>query len=171
MISKKNLKNLSFLIYGLGLTGKSVVNFFIKNNIRNFKVWDDHNEDLYKNNRTSNLLKTLQSVDYIILSPGVSLAKSIINDPKVLLLDEPTASLDPETGDYVRSFLEEYQKEHGASILLASHNMSEVERLCSSVFLMNKGSIIAQGSPKKLVETHRRKNMEEVFLKLTREKL
>ena len=63
MISKKNLKNLSFLIYGLGLTGKSVVNFFIKNNIRNFKVWDDHNEDLYKNNRTSNLLKTLQSVD------------------------------------------------------------------------------------------------------------
>ena len=76
MISKKKLKNLSFLIYGLGLTGKSVVNFFIKNNIRNFKVWDDHNEDLYKNNRTSNLLKTLQSVDYIILSPGVSLAKS-----------------------------------------------------------------------------------------------
>ena len=76
MISKKNLKNLSFLIYGLGLTGKSVVNFFIKNNIRNFKVWDDHNKDLYKNNRTSNLLKTLHSVDHIILSPGVSLAKS-----------------------------------------------------------------------------------------------
>ena len=66
----------------------------------------------------------------------------------MLLLDEPTASLDPETGDFVRSFLEEYQKEHGTSILLASHNMSEVERLCSSVFLMNKGSIIAQGSPK-----------------------
>ena len=76
MISKKNLKNLSFLIYGLGLTGKSVVNFFIKNNIRNFKVWDDHNKDLYKNNRASNLLKALYSVDYIILSPGVSLAKS-----------------------------------------------------------------------------------------------
>ena len=76
MISKKKLKNLSFLIYGLGLTGKSVVNFFIKNNIRNFKVWDDHNKDLYKNNRTSNLLKTLHNVDYIILSPGISLAKS-----------------------------------------------------------------------------------------------
>ena len=76
MISKKNLKNLSFLIYGLGLTGKSVVNFFTKNNIQNFKVWDDHNKDLYKNNRASNLLKTLNSVDYIILSPGVSLAKS-----------------------------------------------------------------------------------------------
>ena len=76
MISKKKLKNLSFLIYGLGLTGKSVVNFFIKNKIRNFKVWDDHNKDLFKNNRTSNLLKTLKSVDYIILSPGISLAKS-----------------------------------------------------------------------------------------------
>ena len=76
MISKKNLKNLSFLIYGLGLTGKSVVNFFIKNNIQNFKVWDDQNKDLYKNNRASNLLKTLHRVDYIVLSPGVSLAKS-----------------------------------------------------------------------------------------------
>ena len=76
MISKKNLKNLSFLIYGLGLTGKSVVNFFIKNNIRNFKVWDDHNKELYKKNRASNLLKALYSVDYIILSPGLSLAKS-----------------------------------------------------------------------------------------------
>ena len=76
MIYKKNLKNISFLIYGLGLTGKSVVNFFFKNNVRNFKVWDDHNKDLYKNKRTSNLAKTLQNVDYIILSPGVSLTKS-----------------------------------------------------------------------------------------------
>ena len=76
MISKKNLKNISFLIYGLGLTGKSVVNFFFKNNVRNFKVWDDHNKDLYKNKRTSNLAKTLQNVDYIILSPGISLTKS-----------------------------------------------------------------------------------------------
>ena len=99
----------------------------------------------------------------------VSLAKSIINDPKVLLLDEPTASLDPETGDYVRSFLEEYQKEKKASIVLASHNMSEVERLCSSVLMMNNGSIIDQGSPEKLIQKHGRKNMEEVFLKLTRE--
>ena len=76
MISKKNLKNLSFLIYGLGLTGKSVVNFFVKNNVQNFKVWDDHNKDLYKNKRTLNLVKSLHNVDYIILSPGVSLAKS-----------------------------------------------------------------------------------------------
>ena len=100
----------------------------------------------------------------------VSLAKSIINNPKVLLLDEPTASLDPETGDFVRGFLEDYQKENMASILLASHNMTEVERLCSSVFMMKKGIIIDQDSPKKLIQKHGRKNLEEVFLKLTREK-
>ncbi len=99
----------------------------------------------------------------------VSLAKSIINDPSVLLLDEPTASLDPETGDFVRSFLEEYQKEKKTSILLASHNMSEVERLCSSVLMMNKGSIIDQGTPGELIKKHGRRNMEEVFLKLTRD--
>jgi ABC-2 type transport system ATP-binding protein len=101
----------------------------------------------------------------------VSLAKSIINDPTVLLLDEPTASLDPETGDFVRNFLEEYQKEKQTSILLASHNMIEVERLCSSVLMMNNGSIIDKGSPEELIEKHGRKNMEEVFLKLTREKI
>ena len=99
----------------------------------------------------------------------VSLAKSIINDPSVLLLDEPTASLDPETGDFVRSFLEEYQKEKKTSILLASHNMAEVERLCSSVLMMNKGSIIDQGAPGELIKKHGRRNMEEVFLKLTRD--
>jgi len=100
----------------------------------------------------------------------VSLAKSIINNPKVLLLDEPTASLDPETGDFVRSFLENYQKENGASILLASHNMAEVERLCSSVLMMKDGVIIDQDSPKELIKKHGRKNLEEVFLKLTRQK-
>ena len=100
----------------------------------------------------------------------VSLAKSIINDPTVLLLDEPTASLDPETGDFVRSFLESYQKENKTSILLASHNMTEVERLCSSVLMMKNGIIIDQDSPKKLIKKHGRKNLEEVFLKLTREK-
>ena len=99
----------------------------------------------------------------------VSLAKSIINDPEVLLLDEPTASLDPETGDFVRGFLEEYQRDKKTSILLASHNMSEVERLCSSVLMMNKGAIIDQGTPDELIKKHGRKNMEEVFLKLTRE--
>ena len=101
----------------------------------------------------------------------VSLAKSIINNPSVLLLDEPTASLDPETGDFVRSFLESYQKENKASILLASHNMSEVERLCSSVLMMNKGSIVDSGKPEQLIKKHGRKNMEEVFLKITRERI
>ena len=101
----------------------------------------------------------------------VSLAKSIINNPAVLLLDEPTASLDPETGDFVRGFLENYQKENKASILLASHNMSEVERLCSSVLMMNKGSIVDSGKPEQLIKKHGRKNMEEVFLKITRERI
>jgi len=101
----------------------------------------------------------------------VSLAKSIINNPTVLLLDEPTASLDPETGDFVRSFLESYQKENKASILLASHNMSEVERLCSSVLMMNNGSIVDSGKPEQLIKKHGRKNMEEVFLKITRERI
>ena len=100
----------------------------------------------------------------------VSLAKSIINDPTILLLDEPTASLDPETGDFVRGFLENYQKEKEASILLASHNMSEVERLCSSVLMMKNGVIIDYDKPSELVKKHGRKNLEEVFLKLTREK-
>ena len=100
----------------------------------------------------------------------VSLAKSIINEPTVLLLDEPTATLDPETGDHVRSFLEEYQREKKVSILLASHNMTEVERLCSSVLMMRNGIIIDQDNPKELIKKHGRKNLEEVFLKLTREK-
>ena len=85
-----------------------------------------------------------------------------------MLLDEPTASLDPETGDFVRNFLENYQKDYKASILLASHNMAEVERLCSSVLMMNKGIIIDKGAPGELIKKHGRKNMEEVFLKLTR---
>ena len=98
----------------------------------------------------------------------VSLAKAIINDPILLLLDEPTASLDPETGDFVREFLENFQKERRGSILLASHNMTEVKRLCSSVLMMKKGSIIDSGKPEELILKHGRKNLEEVFLKLTR---
>ena len=100
----------------------------------------------------------------------VSLAKSLINDPSVLLLDEPTASLDPETGNFIRSFLESYTKQKKVSILLASHNMEEVKRLCSSVMMMKIGKIIDQGSPNELIEKHGRKNLEEVFLKLVRNK-
>ncbi len=100
----------------------------------------------------------------------VSLAKALINQPKVLLLDEPTASLDPEVGDFVRSFLEDYKKEKKISILLASHNMNEVTRLCKSILMMKDGIIIDKGNPKELINKHGRKNLEEVFLKLSRSK-
>ena len=100
----------------------------------------------------------------------VSLAKALINEPKVLLLDEPTASLDPEVGDFVRSFLEDYKKEKKISILLASHNMNEVTRLCKSILMMKDGTIIDKGNPEELINKHGRKNLEEVFLKLSRSK-
>ena len=100
----------------------------------------------------------------------VSLAKALINEPKVLLLDEPTASLDPEVGDFVRSFLEDYKKEKKISILLASHNMNEVTRLCKSILMMKDGIIIDEGNPEELIKKHGRKNLEEVFLKLSRSK-
>ena len=100
----------------------------------------------------------------------VSLAKALINKPKVLLLDEPTASLDPEIGDFVRTFLENYKKEMKISILLASHNMNEVTRLCKSTLMMKDGVIIDSGSPEELISKHGRQNLEEVFLKLTRDK-
>ena len=100
----------------------------------------------------------------------VSLAKALINEPKVLLLDEPTASLDPEVGDFVRSFLENYKKEKKISILLASHNMNEVTRLCKSILMMKDGIIIDKGNPDELISKHGRKNLEEVFLKLSRSK-
>ena len=100
----------------------------------------------------------------------VSLAKALINDPSVLLLDEPTASLDPETGDFVRTFLENYKKEKKISVLLASHNMDEVKRLCDSVLMMKDGVIIDRGTPQQLIQKYGRKNLEEVFLELVRNK-
>ena len=100
----------------------------------------------------------------------VSLAKSLINDPKILLLDEPTASLDPDTGDYVRSYLEKYKQENDISILLASHNMDEVKRLSDDVLMMKEGQIIDHGKAKELIDKHGRDTLEQVFLKLVREK-
>ena len=100
----------------------------------------------------------------------VSLAKALINDPTVLLLDEPTASLDPETGDFVRTFLENYKKEKNISVLLASHNMDEVKRLCNSVLMMKDGVIVDRGGPNHLITKYGRKNLEEVFLELVRNK-
>ena len=99
----------------------------------------------------------------------VSLAKSLINKPEILLLDEPTASLDPDTGDYIRSYIENYASKNNTTILLASHNMSEVERLCSKVMMMKSGKIIDEGTCKELISKHGRQNLEETFLKIIRE--
>ena len=98
----------------------------------------------------------------------VSLAKALINEPSVLFLDEPTASLDPETGNFVREFIENISQEKKMSILLASHNMYEVKRLCKNVLMMNNGVIIDKGTPDSLISKHGKKNLEEVFLKLNR---
>ena len=99
----------------------------------------------------------------------VSLAKALINDPEILLLDEPTASIDTDVGDYIRGFIEDYASKEGATILLASHNMHEVERLCHEVLMMKDGKIIDKGKCSDLVNKHGRKNLEEVFLKIARE--
>ena len=99
----------------------------------------------------------------------VSLAKSLINNPEILLLDEPTASLDPDTGDYVRSYIDIYAKKNNTTILLASHIMSEVERLCENIMMMKQGKIIDEGTCEELIFKHGRVNLEETFLKLVRE--
>ena len=99
----------------------------------------------------------------------VSLAKALINDPEILLLDEPTASLDPDVGDYIRGYIENFASEKGTTILLASHNMNEVERLCNEVLMMKNGEIIDKGTCNDLIKKHGRKNLEETFLKIVRE--
>lgn len=100
----------------------------------------------------------------------VALAKALINEPELLLLDEPTVSLDPDTGDWVRGYLETYRERTGATILLASHNMGEVERLCSQVFMLRKGRIVDHGSPQALIDRYGRDTLEEVFLDIARGK-
>jgi ABC-2 type transport system ATP-binding protein len=97
-----------------------------------------------------------------------ALAKSLVNEPELLLLDEPTASLDPDTADWVRGYLESYRERTGAAILLASHNMLEVERLCDDVLMMRAGRIVDRGAPSVLVQRHGRLTMEEVFLDIAR---
>jgi len=99
----------------------------------------------------------------------VSLAKALVNDPEILFLDEPTASLDPDVGDNIRTFIEDFASKKGATILLASHNMNEVERLCHEVMMMKNGEIIDKGKSNDLINKHGRKNLEEVFLKIARE--
>jgi len=128
--------------------------------------------------KISDLMEKLNLLDFKSRKTGelssgqknrVSLAKALINDPEILFLDEPTASLDPDVGDYIRGFIESYASNKGATILLASHNMNEVERLCYEVMMMKDGEIIDKGKCDDLINKHGRKNLEEVFLKLVRE--
>ena len=125
-----------------------------------------------------NLMKELNLLDFKRRKTGelssgqknrVSLAKALINDPEILLLDEPTASLDPDVGDYIRSYIENFASKKNSTILLASHNMNEVERLCHEVMMMKNGEIIDKDTCDNLINKHGRKNLEEVFLKIVRE--
>ena len=128
--------------------------------------------------KIDNLIEKLNLIEFKSRKTGelssgqknrVSLAKALINDPEILLLDEPTASLDPDVGDYIRSFIEDFASNKGSTILLASHNMNEVERLCHEVMMMKNGKIIDRGTSSNLINKHGRKNLEEVFLKIARE--
>tara|TARA_Y100000590_G_scaffold10633_1_gene13093 strand:+ start:4257 stop:4979 length:723 start_codon:yes stop_codon:yes gene_type:complete len=128
--------------------------------------------------KISDLMKHLNLIEFEKRKTGelssgqknrVSLAKALINDPEILLLDEPTASLDPDVGDYIRTYIESFASKRGTTILLASHNMNEVERLCSKVMMMKNGQIIDKGTCESLINKHGRKNLEETFLKIVRE--
>tara|TARA_B100001123_G_C15054447_1_gene924955 strand:- start:235 stop:957 length:723 start_codon:yes stop_codon:yes gene_type:complete len=130
------------------------------------------------NDKIFNLMKDLNLLDFKKKKTGelssgqknrVSLAKALINEPEILLLDEPTASLDPDVGDLIRTYIENFASKKGSTILLASHNMNEVERLCSEVMMMKNGKIIDKGTCKSLIDKHGRANLEETFLKLVRE--
>ena len=145
-------------------------NLTVYGKLYNINNLNDRIDYLSNKLRLNNLLDKITGE----LSSGqknrASLAKALINEPTVLLLDEPTASLDPETGDFIRTFLENYKKEKKIAVLLASHNMDEVKRLCGSVLMMNDGNIIDRGTPEDLIKKHGRKNLEEVFLELVRTK-
>ena len=164
------LEQINFISPYIELPKKLTVkqNLVVYGKLYKIKKIDARIEYLSEKLRMNDLLNSVTGE----LSSGqknrVSLAKALINEPKVLLLDEPTASLDPEVGDFVRSFLEDYKKEKKISILLASHNMNEVTRLCKSILMMKDGIIIDKGNPEELINKHGRRNLEEVFLKLSR---
>ena len=131
------------------------------------------------NKRTEELIEDLNLQNFLNKKTGelssgqknrVALAKSLINKPKLLFLDEPTSSLDPDVGDFVREYIEKYKKSNELTILLASHNMKEVERLCDKIIMMKQGKIVDSGTCKDLIEKHGRKNLEETFLKIARSK-
>ena len=128
--------------------------------------------------KISDLMKQLNLLEFNKRKTGelssgqknrVSLAKALINEPEILLLDEPTASLDPDVGDFIITYLEDFASKKNTTILLASHNMNEVERLCNEVLMMKNGKIIDKGTCNSLINKHGRKNLEETFLKIVRE--
>ena len=131
----------------------------------------------YINQRIDEMVEDLNLKDFLHKKTGelssgqknrVSLAKSLINKPKLLFLDEPTASLDPDVGDFVREYLENYKSKNELTMLLASHNMKEVERLCDNIVMMKQGEIVDKGTCKELIKKHGRNNLEETFLKIAR---
>ncbi len=135
----------------------------VKNlNDRIEEISEDLNLSSYLNKKTGELSSGQKN--------RVSLGKALINKPKLLFLDEPTASLDPDIGDFVRNYIEQYKKKNELTILLASHNMAEVERLCDTVIMMKDGKIVDKGTCKELIGKHGRNNLEDTFLKIARSK-
>ena len=132
-----------------------------------------------KTERIEELVEDLNLIKFLNKKTGelssgqknrVSLAKSLINKPKLLFLDEPTASLDPDIGDFVREYLEKYKNKNELTMLLASHNMREVERLCNKIVMMKQGKIVDEGTCEELINKHSRINLEDTFLKIARSK-
>ena len=130
----------------------------LKNRIN--EISDDLNLGSFINKKTGELSSGQKN--------RVSLAKSLINQPQILFLDEPTASLDPDIGDFVREYIEKYKNKNSVSILLASHNMKEVERLCDQVIMMKGGNIVDRGTCESLIKKHGRDNLEDTFLQIAR---
>ena len=139
----------------------------------------DYMELKKKSDRIEELVEDLNLKNFLYKKTGelssgqknrVSLAKSLINKPKLLFLDEPTASLDPDVGDFVREYLEQYKNRNELTMLLASHNMKEVERLCNKIVMMKQGKIVDEGTCEELINKHGRVNLEDTFLKIARSK-
>ena len=178
LINGKNIENnkisilhkMNFISPYIELPKKLTVkqNLIVYGKLYNIKNLNDRISFLSEKLRLGDLLDKITGE----LSSGqknrVSLAKALINDPTVLLLDEPTAALDPETADFIRTFLEKLREEKKISVLLASHNMDEVKRLCNSVMMMKDGNIVDGGTPEDLIKKYGQKNLEEVFLEIVR---
>ena len=142
--------------YSRGLFGKKPNHNYIEKLLKQLSLWD----------KKDSKIKELSGG----MKRRVLIAKALSHQPKLLFLDEPTASLDPDVGDFVRSYIEKYKKNNELTILLASHNMKEVERLCSKIIMMKQGKIVDEGTCEELVNKHGRKNLEDTFLKIARSK-